>query len=623
MITYREIIDKSTKAINAVWKKDTIDEGRVVELLEALYEASFGRLHKELSQEYGEAVETERRAICAVVIKDVLPKIERIMEIEYGRNKQGTMLNRVISLYEKFYAIAAFRSLKHFALYTDFDRLPRDKVWTDTLNVFEGFWYYAGKMILDGKVNFLEKQLPTGYGKSFSDVVLIGFIFGVDKNTDILKVFGSKANIKPCGDAIESLMTSKRYADVFPEYQKYGGKKGEMFEYCRSTSASYEFKVEGATKSRSLFVISKDSKPNGVRARYLFCDDITQAEDKANITQHEKDIRAFLMDWMKRNYSKVDFRIICGGTTYHYADFLSFVKERFGSENAEVAKINKYTKIAKCDYMRDDGISVFVCVPKLDYETDTSTYERKYPTKQERKMRDNGTEQEYEDFMAMEQQQPLPPSGNPFYWDNLHTYEILPTKQSMGGTRTDTTYMAIDLPRSGANNLSVGVFSQNEEVDRLGNPITMHYLVDGIYRKTPMDKPNEEGKLPVDEIVDMVIKHNCVELVAENNVETTIATQILTKLAEKGYTSCRVNGIYSWEHKQDKIYNESYSIQSCICVPRLGLYSEKSDMGRMLRCLVNWNVKAIEDDAPDMFAMYSAHFIRKRKQENPYILIQM
>ena len=57
---------------------------------------------------------------------------------------------------DDFMALASFRSMKHYFLYMQ--QVFNFTLWEDTLNCFEGYLYYGGRMVLDGEVVFLEKQ---------------------------------------------------------------------------------------------------------------------------------------------------------------------------------------------------------------------------------------------------------------------------------------------------------------------------------------------------------------------------------------------------------------------------------------------------------------------------------
>ena len=74
------------------------------------------------------------------------------------------------------------------------------------MHCFSGYWYYANKMVIDNDVQFIEKQCPTGYGKSISDLITMCFAYGYDINNDIIKVTGAQGNIMREFDSITTFL---------------------------------------------------------------------------------------------------------------------------------------------------------------------------------------------------------------------------------------------------------------------------------------------------------------------------------------------------------------------------------------------------------------------------------
>ena len=98
--------------------------------------------------------------------------------------------------------------------------------------------------------------------------------------------------------------------------------------------------------------------------------------------------------------------------------FLSHMRGRFKADDAEQSPINKYT------WVNNKTKSVFVKVPKLDYETDECTFPKKYNKAAAVEARKDPNRREA--FEAMEQQNPIPLSSCPFMWARLRTYKELP-----------------------------------------------------------------------------------------------------------------------------------------------------------------------------------------------------
>ncbi|MEE1045920.1 MAG: hypothetical protein U0M60_00695, partial [Clostridia bacterium] len=273
-------------------------------------------------------------------------------------------------------------------------------------------------------------------------------------------------------------------------------------------------------------------------------------------------------------------------------DFLSRYREHYGEEQAVDDKKFKYTKI------NERTKFVIISVPKLDPITDESTYPQKFSTESARLERNRDPRT----FAAMEQQQPETPLNSPFYWDNRQTYTSLPLKKSEGGNREDTCMASLDLPRTGANNISLGIYSKCEN---------LYYLIDTYYEKKPLDYIMQDGRTELDWVCDMLIKHNVTELVVEINTCSDIKKQIMDKLLARGYANCKVIEKYSVEKKEVKIMTCWTPIINTIVFPARKVFSLSSMTGRFMQDIIAWNDKAKIDDSIDSVCMFVQEFITK------------
>ena len=520
-------------------------------------------------------------------------KIKRISadQKEYAK-RRFEIEDRYKELKDDFMALASFRSLKHYFLYMQ--QVFNFTLWEDTQNCFDGYWYYAGRMVLDGEVKFIEKQCPTGYGKSLSDAFMQSFIFGIDIDNDILKVCGNDKFTDDCFQNVIKLMLSHNYAKVFPYYAQFNSDMNLMFQFC--ARKDLKFAITGSKKSTNLRIVTKLSDVNGVRAKYLFLDDITQRKDMSNLNQHNKDIHSFTHEWFERNYNRNLFNIIASGTTYSQFDLLSHLKRVMGGEKALKSPINKYTNIGKSDYIVPNGTSVFVCVPLLDYDTDQSTYPQKISTQSARKKRsENPTE-----FWAMDMQRPMPPDSSPFYFTKLRQYTTMPQIGECG--RMDTCVAALDTKRRGKDFLSMPILFEANDPEKNDN--TVFYLKDWLYEDRPMKEC-----IPL--IVTKIIQHKITRLFVERNTEECIETLLQDKLKEQGYTACVIEEVYSTEPKDRRIMMAEGDIKSKIIFPEYNMYAPSSDIGKALLNVYGYtyNGKVAHDDAPDSLALFAKRFL--------------
>lgn len=610
---FLEVIEECSKQINNAFKsKKWQDDETVIKLFELLHYSCYEQIHNVLYVQKTQEAEKQIREILAkyvigctknktVYIGALNPIRSKLAQISKSKKVNQEFVSRYLDVYDNLLALASFRSFEHFALYIEKHLTKNDEIKTDkssggdnkiiehTLPLFKGWYFYATKMVLDGDVKFIAKQMPTSYGKSYGDVLLISFILGVDINNDIIKVFGNPYNCERCFESVTDIMLRQEYAKVFPYFSKFYCDKRQMFEKCSSKEGS--FKIVGSKQPVSFLCVGKDSKISGVRGKFIFLDDITQAEDANIVNRHNLDILKYKTVWKKRTYGKNNTYIVAGGTAYSIYDLLSYLKRKFGFEVAVKSKNYKYTSLAKSNEIVANGLSAFIIVPKLDYETDESTYPQEFDTYTARKDR----EEDYETFMAMEQQIPVPPKNTPFYYTNLREYNNLPEKGKDG--RSVDCYATLDGKRKGDDFCAMPICCKINE---------KHYLIDAVYDQRPMEDCYSN-------IVSKIIQHNVTRLYVESNINEGLPLILKNKLEEQGYFACQIEEVYSYEKKEDRIAGSEATIKSQIVFPQFGLYSPSSPIGMALQEMYtySYSVKSPHDDFTDALSNYCRTFIQQ------------
>lgn len=585
-----------------VWNAE---DNKIIELLTLYKEAIWQQIHSVLAPQKTKESEKQIRDIVAKYIIGYTDKSKKVnfigaiepiraklVQINKNKTARAEYIERYLDLYDDFMALASFRSMKHYFLYMQ--QVFGFTLWEDTQNCFDGYWYYGGRMVLDGEVKFIEKQCPTGYGKSLSDAFMQSWIFGIDIDNDILKVCGNDKFTDDCFQNVVKLMLSECYAKVFPYYAQFDEKQDDMFQFC--ARKELKFSITGSKKSTNLRIVTKLSDVNGVRAKYLFLDDITQRKDMSNMAQHEKDIHSFTHEWFERNYNRNFFFIIASGTTYSQFDLLSHLKRAMGGEKAVKSPFNKYTSVSKSDYIVPNGASVFVCVPLLDYDTDESTYPNKISTESAKKKREDTPAE----FYAMDQQRPMPPDSSPFYFTKLREYTSLPAVGQCG--RIDTCVAALDTKRRGKDYLSMPILFEADDSETKGESV--FFLKDWLYTNRPM-----KDCIPL--IVSKIIQHNITRLLVERNTEECMEKILQDELRANGYTSCVIDEIFSIEPKDRRIMSAEGDIKSKVIFPEHGMYAPSSDVGKAMLNVYGYRYdqRVEHDDAPDSIALFARHFI--------------
>ena len=619
-------IDESSKILKAFRRSSELfaNEREIVALEKQRYALYYSQVHEVLApiksdESEGQILELIRQIysldmpVCEAKIKrfqEGLEKCERTGNNKYINNYYA-YLQEWLGLYEGFYALIAFRSFEHFALFMELDKNESERVWQPSLDpyhdngytgVSKPFFYFFNQMVIQKKIKFISKQMFTGGGKSFSNQFAFAWLLGIDKNVDILDVVGNPSNVLPNTSGTVDLMINPRYARVFPEYAQFFGDeynadavREAMFATCKINMG--EIKVTGSRKI-NLRVCSKDKKVNGVRCKFLFLDDICQSEDSANLKAHQEDINRFWKDWFRRQYNNVDFYIVVSGTAYSVNDIMSHLIGYYSKGKMFRTKENKYT------YASQDGTAIFIKIPKIDEDFDRSTYPQKFPYEEAIKLRDL----DLNTFLAMEQQRPQNPETSPLSYDKINTYEELPTGLSEGA------FACLDPARTGKNFVTMGIHRIKIEVDKFNAQVEKHYFVDCVFQLKQMADLYET-------ICEKVIRHHIIKLHIENNTDTSLAYLIEKMLHEKGIFFCEISEVFSRENKEEKIRelvygNEGY-FKNQMVYPALNLYAPSSEIGKFMLYLTGYDYykKQEYDDSIDEECMYIKKFLAKSKEK--------
>lgn len=605
-LSYVDIIKSCEKALASNLRlKAWNTEDKILQIFRTLHQALLGQIHDTLIPMQDDEAEEEIRELinkCVIGYEDkkkhkLYLGTLTLLKAKLDKANRSTLFLRkygeaYLDLYNKFMALAAFRSFKHFCVYLQF--AFNTTLWEDNERAFSGYWHYMDKMVLDGEVVFLEKQLPTGTGKSFSDAFAQAWTFGVDKDAVILKICGNDKFTDDCFNNVVKIMTSPRFAEVFPYYAQFECRKDAMFTSC--ASKELRLGIAGSTKSTNLRIATKLAETSGVRAKYLYIDDICQPDDTPK--EMEKDIEKFRKEWFRRNSDLEHFYVLASGTSYSVYDILSYLKAKNGYDNATTSAVNEFTKVGVSQYIRENGVAVFVSVPALD-ENDESVFPKIRSTRVLKSMRD----EDFRTFMAMEQQMPLPPDNTPFYYENLREYDALPPVGKQG--RNGYCLSALDPKRRGRDFVSMPIFFEADDPD--GRYDKVYYLVDWLYEDKPM-----QDCIPL--IAQKIINRKITRILAERNTEECIASLITSELEKNGYTNCIVEDSFSTEAKDKRIMNSEGNIKSRMIFPRFGMYSIAHPIGKALNNVYTYTYqgKVEHEDAPDSLSLFERHFISGR-----------
>lgn len=628
ILDHKKDIDKYTQYIKAFRSNKELyhQEKEILQLVKDRYELYHTQIHKYLAlQETKEAeqeIQDHIKTLCSYDLPIAESKITLFQASIKAYHKNGDVNNENLcykylqdwlDLYEGIYALLAFRSLEHFANFMEWDKKDSEKVWKYSLDPYgdnghtgvnKPFFYYFNQMVLKKDIKFISKQQSTGSGKSYSNHFAISWLLGVNPDNDILVVLGNPALVMTNIKTVAEIMRNPRYAKVFPIYEKYlettTDKDGNMvqtmsdnmFETLRNKEG--EMKLADSTRPLNLKVISKDTPIDGIRVKYLFLDDVCRSKDAGNMKMHEIDINNYWNSWWKRNYNTDDFYVVVGGTAYSIFDIISTLITYYSKGKMIRTKEFKYA------YKSVDEKCVFIKVPKIDEDLNRSTYPQKFSYEEAIKIRDRN----YRDFMAMEQQQPLPPENSPFYTDNLQTYEVIPEEG-----RSEFCWAALDSARVGFDYNSMPIFA------KVGDKF---YLKDCLYINEPMEKIYQK-------IIDKIKFHKITKFVIEKNIDTSLKALLNKMLIEQGIFYCEIIEVYSTTKKEEKIYNMETTIKNCIVFPDASLYTYASQMGRFMNDVFSFSYvhKNEHDDSIDSLATFCQKMVveptKNRKAKILYV----
>ena len=258
MTDNRERIEQFTQILR---KLPTSREKEILQCCEFRYTVLYTEIHKVLAPEKTDESEEQIRAYIRDIIKLELPISQRQYQkfdallpkykklgVKENIDKCYEYRDRWAKLYDNFYALVAFRSLRHYVEYMEGDKRDKDKVWKDSIDPqcdggFTGvnfpFFYYFNQMVLKKDIKFISKQQMTGSGKSFGNTMAITWLLGIDADNDILIVLGNPALVLTNTKGIVDTMITDRYAKVFPEFQQYHAEnddnviRNKIFSVCR------------------------------------------------------------------------------------------------------------------------------------------------------------------------------------------------------------------------------------------------------------------------------------------------------------------------------------------------------------------------------------------------------
>jgi len=502
------------------------------------------------------------------------------------RQKIAPNLRRWLDIEDDYYALASYRNLVYFAFYLERGKPLKTRVWDKTMHLFENLFYYMEQMVFDeDSLDLIRASFFPGAGKTFAANLLVAYWFGYDINISFLRITYSDDLVESFTGQIQNILDSERYKKIFPYFNK---EDKELYK--KKNTDTIWFK---GCDTPNFYARTRDGQSTGKRGKILIIDDITKGRDEAyKIELHKKIVDKYDYDWTSRADNEKQ-KVIALGTMWSRFDLLNIIQQRVEADGALIpVKDRKYTKISS------DGLSVFIGVPALDYDTDESTIPLRYSTQYFRKKRDKSADKSL--FNAVYQQIPEEPEDLLFGYSKLNTYNDKTFPQAILEGNYECRCQ-IDPNRKGFDYFVVLFFKRYEISHKV---YSKWYLTDCICKK-------KNFKIIKHEVIDKIIKHNVSKCGVEINTSNELGDTIKSMLKVQKYTDIYIDEIYSTENKEEKIAANQDEIVNELVFPEKDMFSPSSEMGIAMDMLTTYSCekKNEHDDVPDCCATFTENNI--------------
>lgn len=576
----KKVLDDTQYAAKLKKSKKDIDEYSYLQMLQTLFEVLLQYFDSQEGNRKQNRLNSSKYAILFL-----LPAVEdRVLHctIDYQP--------KYYALYEKVFAFTGRCSLEHFIDYMQMQSGRR--VLDGRRSILKPLLFYLNKITFDERLKYIIASYPPSAGKSFTLTYFTAWLYGVDRNSSIIRMSYSDDLVAGFSRSVRDIIQDPRYSDVFPEYVQYGGNPF-------ATKDVYNWKLKDSQDVYSHMAMSRDGQVTGKRASTaIIFDDMTKgAEEATDSALHKKYYDKWKTEWYNRKNGD-DTNFIFAGTMWSPEDILNRVREdREHLSPLKPDKNFKYTDIT------EDGSTVVIRVPLLDLDTDETTCKAIMSTKEARNLRDTTDE-----FLwyCVYQQRPIPATGLTFAYDGLRHYDIEPVNEQTGESLLSKySFAVLDTTRKGKDNASMPIF----KTDGIS-----YYMIDCIFQKKAMTDLYED-------IIAKIEEHNITQLCVENNTDTSLKTLLEEMLAKKGIYTCVITEKYQGNKKKELRIKDAQGLIRKLCVFKEKKdYTNASDYGRFMQNFTTYSFDYPNrnDDAPDSLALFVNEIIlQKSKPSKP------
>ena len=491
----------------------------------------------------------------------------------YKLISRGSINNMALffDYYRRTYSICARRDFECFVDYIEWEQ-PR-KVLANRRDVLKPYIDALQELAFNPVLKYVIVCYPPSLGKSYIATLWEAWAFGMSIDNSIIRMSYSDELVLGFSRTVKGILTSPLFSEVFPFFQRYGGKP---FEVERES----DWKIRNANVPKSnLISRTRSGATTGERANFaIIFDDMTKGAEEANSEAVHRSVydKWNTEWWNRRDGERCKFLFV--GTQWTPEDILNRIIE-------DRNKINPLRETENPYVMRNND-TIVIRVPLFDSEGKTTCSEV-YPQEIAEQIRD--TTDPFL-FSCVYQQDPIAPTGREMAWENLTTYITPPDD-------LEPYCMAVmDTKRRGKDNLNMFICKP----DGHGK----HFLWDCIFSKKPMEEL-------YDSIINKVIDNNVTTLVIENNIDVSLKPLLEGKLSERGWYTCKIVELYNTKKKEERIKNNLGGIQRNIIFKDKSIVKSNTDIGRLMDNITKYSFDYPNkfDDGPDGAAMYNSEII--------------
>lgn len=481
------------------------------------------------------------------------------------------------------YRIGARTNLEHYFIYREWDDEPSNKFFAPRYEIMQGYVHYLEEIVTNPNLRLLIANMPSGFGKTFPEKISEAWAFGVDPTKTVLALCSNEDVVKGGSRVVLDEIKSDWFGEAFPD-MKYD--ENDRNYFLKETEGTW--KLKKCKLNASYYAKTTQSNVVGVRASQRIHIDDLYADYKEALVQtlNEYYFNKYNTVWKKRFVQNEIPKVVVTGTLWASGDFIALLiancKKHF--------KFHKHPKY-KYTYVSEDGSTVIIQVPALDYETGLSTCPELKTTKELLLEK-----QDIEDYLWQTnfQQIPTDPESLFFSYNKLRTYETIPKTEYIG------RYAVIDATRkSGKDFFAMPICCKVPNGDNMD-----YYLEDCIFTRTATKDMYEE-------VCNKIIQHHIIELVIESNVTSELKQNIDMILKQNGVNYCIIREKYNCENKKARITDQKGNILRCIVFPQKNMFGINTDMGKFMENLTLYNDdgRNPNDDSPDSAGLFTKEFV--------------